>query len=140
MRSYRRDGDQAFVGSKAVDLAFDVEQGIDPAERERTQAKVIRMQTNVVCAKQWVPIWLLTLLASLRDKAVDALNTIIAVAATLAGLVTSSLLHNSHAQISEEPQIVLASDFDGVRKTRSIEMASTVRVPPPLTRAGSPQR
>jgi len=68
------------------------------------------------------------------------IQSIIAVAATLAGLVTSSILHDLRAQTLEPVMVLAAQQTTRVLTTRSLALPATVRMPIAPAREGLPQR
>jgi len=70
----------------------------------------------------------------------DYVHSAIAVAATIAGLVTSATLQDLRAQTVEPIMIAFAEEATGALKHRGLIFAQTARVPPMPERAGRPAR
>jgi hypothetical protein len=70
----------------------------------------------------------------------NAINSLIAVAATLAGLVTSAVLQDARAQTIEPAAIAVAAQTVRVLKTRSVGFPQRVRIPAAPARSGLPTR
>ena len=102
----------------------------------RTHTKFIRIQTNVAFVKQNTHIWPPTT-TSLRNKAMDVIQSLIAVAATIAGSLASDLLHDAH---TASDRLLLTQQTGRSFNLLNFELQAFARVQPRPDQADRPLR